>query len=129
MKNGMEGASRIQRWFGTGPRFDDADGGHELLPAVIPPDLDNIRSVMLLAVASCSEASRLRIEDQIKHASSAVELWLLRSDMFQCLARERGQMHAAERVAELSPLFRDALPGIASAGKSPDNRRDAPGLY
>ncbi len=125
----MERSSRIQRWFGTGPRFDDADGGHELLPAVTPPDLDNMRSIMLLAVASCSEASRLRIEDQLKHATSAVELWLIRADIFQCLAREVGQKRAALQVAELDPLFKDALPGIAGAGKSSDNRRDAPGLY
>ena len=124
----MERSSRIQRWFGTGPRFDDADGGHELLPAVTPPDLDNMRSVMLLAVASCSEASRLRI-DQLKHATSAVELWLIRADIFQCLAREVGQKHAALQVAELDPLFKKALPGIAAAGKTPDNRRDAPRLY
>lgn len=125
----MERASRIQRWFGTGPRFDHADGGHDLLPAVTPPDLDNIRSVMLLAVASCSEASRLRIEDQLGHATSAVELWLIRADIFQCLAREVGQMHAAQQIAAFATLFEDALPGIAAAGKSPDNRRDAPRLY
>ncbi|MES2189621.1 MAG: hypothetical protein V4454_05820 [Pseudomonadota bacterium] len=125
----MERASRIQRWFGTGPRFDDAQGGHDLLPSVAPPDLDNIRSAMLGAVALCSEASRLRMEDQIRHATSAVDLWLIRADIFQCLAREVGQKHAALQVAELAPLFRDALPGVAAGGKSPDNRRDAPGLY
>ncbi|MES2399828.1 MAG: hypothetical protein V4573_07570 [Pseudomonadota bacterium] len=129
MKSDMESASRIRRWFGTGPRCDDAYGEHGLLPAVTPPDLGHIRSVMLGAVASCSEASRVRIEDQLKHATSAVELWLIRADIFQCLAREVGQKHAAQQVAELAPLFKDALPGVAAAGKSLDNRRDAPGLY
>ncbi|MES1976954.1 MAG: hypothetical protein V4451_02895 [Pseudomonadota bacterium] len=121
----MERTSRIQRWFGTGPRFDNADGGHHLLPATAEADLDGIRSAMLLAVASCSEASRLRIEDLVKHSISAVELWLIRADIFQCLAREVGQKHAAGQVAALDPLFNAALPGIAVGGKSPDNRRDA----
>ena len=121
----MERTSRIQRWFGTGPRLDNADDGHDLLPAVTPPDLDNIRSAMLLAVASCSEAGRLRIEDQLEHAASAVELWLISADIFQCLAREVGQKQAAGQVAALDPLFSAALPGIAASGKSPDNHRDA----
>lgn len=125
----MERASRLQRWFGTGPRFDNADGGHDLLPVVTPPDLEHMRSLMLLAVGPCNEASRLRIEDQVKHAVSAVELWLIRADIFQCLAREVGQKHAAGQVAALYPLFSAALPGIAASGKSSDNRRHAPGLY
>ncbi|MES2912046.1 MAG: hypothetical protein V4718_11690 [Pseudomonadota bacterium] len=124
----MERASLIQRWFGTGPRFDNADGGHDLLPAAPEIDLDNIRRVMLLAVASCAEASRLRIEDLVKHAGSAVELWLIRADIFQCLAREVGQKHAAGQIARLDPLFSDALPGIAASGKNSDNRGNAPRL-
>lgn len=120
----MESTSRLQRWFGTGPRSDHADGHGLRPPVVAETDLDAIRDAMRFAVSPCSEEIRLRMEAKVKHAASAVELWLIRADIFQCLACQVGQKQAAQRIAGFDPLFSAALPGMAAMRETAGHRRD-----
>ncbi len=117
----MEKSSRIQRWFGTagGSGADAAPAGQT---ALARPDLLAIRSAMTEAMAPCSESHRLRAALRIELADSAVELWLLRADIFQYLAQDLGQKVAAQEISRLAPLFQGLLPGVAAVRKSPDNR-------
>ena len=116
----MERNSRLHRWFGTSSR-PNTDPEAEA-PAVVSPGLDDIRQAMLLAAASCSPAHRLRAADQIRHARSAVELWLMRAEIFLYLAQDVGQMEAVQQLARLTPLFTGLVPGIAGHPKSLENR-------
>jgi hypothetical protein len=117
----MENSSRIQRWFGTagGSAADLALAGQG---ALAPPDLRAIRAAMTLAVGPCTESHRLRAAARIELADSAVDLWLLRADIFQYLAQDLGQRTAAQEITRLTPLFKGLVPGVAAASQSPDNR-------
>ncbi len=111
----------MQRWFGTaGAAVTD------LAPAsttpVTEPDLRAIRAAMTLAMGPCTERHRLRAAVRIELAASAVELWLLRADIFQYLAQDLGQKVAAQEIARLDPLFKGLVPGVATADESADNR-------
>lgn len=117
----MENSSRIQRWFGTagGSAADLAPSGQRPLAQ---PDLRAIRSAMTLAIGPCTESHRLRAAARIELAASAVDLWLLRADIFQYLAQDQSQRIAAQEITRLTPLFKGLVPGVAGAQKSPDNR-------
>ncbi len=116
----MEKSSRIQRWFGTASgAVESASASHQ--PAV-KPDLRVIRAAMKLAISPCSESHRLRAVLRIELAESALELWLLRADIFQYLAQDLGQTIAAQEITRLAPLFKGLVPGVAVAHESPDNR-------
>lgn len=86
------------------------------------PDLLAIRTAMTEAMAPCTESHRLRAAVRIGLADSAVELWLLRADLFQYLAQDLGQKAAAQEIGRLAPLFKGLLPELAAAPRSPDNR-------
>lgn len=106
----MDLTSRVQQWWVSnwGQHRDAApaasgDAGE--------PDLEAIRQAMRLVVAPCSSAHRARAAGQIARAASVVELWLLRSSLYQYLAQDLGQSAAASRMEGLLPLFKDAVPG------------------
>ena len=112
----MQINSRIHRWFGTAnsSRSDSSFTlGAQASGAVASHDLELIRNAMLQAVMPCSELHRLRATDQIRHARSVIELWLMRADIFQYLAQDIGQMAAAQQIGELMPLFKDLVPAAA----------------
>jgi hypothetical protein len=117
----MERSSRIQRWFGT-------SGGSVADPAVsratqfTPPDLRTIRAAMTLVLNPCTESHRLRAAVRIELAESAIDLWLLRAEIFQYLAQDLGQKTAAQEMMRLDPLFNGLVPCVAASQKSPDNR-------
>jgi hypothetical protein len=124
----MERSSRIQRWFGTaGASVADAvPGGRKPLAG---PDLRPIRGAMTLAMARCTESHRLRAALQIELAGSAVELWLIRADIFQYLAQDLGQKAAAQEISRLTPLFKGLVPELAASSGSPDNRAHERSLH
>ena len=121
----MERSSRIQRWFGTSSRPDHGVDVADAVPFAAP-DLDAIRSAMRFAMSPCSEQHRLKAEDQISHAHSAVELWLIRADIFQYIGQDMGQMEAARRIAAMLPLFEGVIPSVAMRHKISDNRGHDP---
>ena len=117
----MDMTSRVQRWLASawGPQRNDAAGSELASP---PPDLDDIRQAMRMAVAPCSDEYRARAAGQIARAASAVELWLLRSSLYQYLALDLGQAEAQRRTADLLPLFGGAVPSVAQRRQIADNR-------
>ncbi|MDB5964031.1 MAG: hypothetical protein JWQ72_531 [Polaromonas sp.] len=116
----MQGHPRIQRWFGTAGRPEAAEPapGPALAAA---PDLEAIRDAMRLAVAPCGEGRQSLAEGQLVGATSPLELWFIRADLFQYLSQDLGQMEAARRIALLMPVFA-GVPGIAVPRRFPDNR-------
>lgn len=116
----MDMTSRVQRWLASawGPHRHDATAGEAVAP---PPNLDDIRQAMRMAVAPCSDEHRARATGQIARAASAVELWLLRSSLYQYLAQDLGQAEAQRRTADLLPLFGAAVPGVAVQRQIADN--------
>jgi hypothetical protein len=73
-------------------------------------DLTRIRSAMLERVIDCELKTVRRIRMQLAGATSAVQLWLLRSEVYQAISEQFGQAEAAARVESLRPLFRGFLP-------------------
>jgi hypothetical protein len=118
---GMDMTSRVQKWLASawGPHRDDVADSQVAVPL---RDLDDIRQAMRMAVAPCSDEHRARAAGQIARAASAVELWLLRSSLYQYLAQDLGQAEAQRRTADLLPLFGGAVPGVAQRRQIADNR-------
>jgi hypothetical protein len=86
------------------------------------PDIDAIRSAMHLAVAPCSPRHRAQALQQIARAGSVVELWLLRSSLYQYIAQDLGEAEAVQRVGDLLTLFKGAVPGTVHQPGKFDNR-------
>ncbi|MDO9357751.1 MAG: hypothetical protein Q7T70_02000 [Polaromonas sp.] len=118
----MERNSRIQRLFGTARRPDLAPSKADQAQTA-GRKLQALREAMLMALEPCSERHRLRAGVQIARATSAMELWLMRADVFQYLAKDLGQTAAAQRIAGLTPLFHGLAPGVAAPPQTADNRR------
>ena len=87
----------VGRCFG-GPRVADS------------ADLTRIRSAMLERVIDCEIKTVRRIRVQLAGATSAVQLWLLRSEVYQAVSEQFGQAEATARIDSLRPLFRGFLP-------------------
>ena len=66
-------------------------------------DLTRIRSAMLERVLDCELKTVRRIRVQLAGASSAVQLWLLRSEVYQAVSEQFGQAEAAARIESLEP--------------------------
>ena len=73
-------------------------------------DLTRIRHAMLERVLDCELKTVRRIRMQLADATSAVQLWLLRSEIYQAISEQFGQAEAALRVESLRPLFQGFLP-------------------
>ena len=73
-------------------------------------DLTRIRAAMLERVIDCELKTVRRIRMQLAGATSAMQLWLLRSELYQALSEQFGQAEAAARVDTLRPLFQGFLP-------------------
>ena len=68
-------------------------------------DLTRIRAAMLDRVSDCDLKIVRRIRMQLTGATSVVQLWLLRSEVYQAVSERFGQAEAATRIASLPPLF------------------------
>lgn len=81
------------------------DGEHDLCdnPDRAPTWL--LRKEMAQAIADCSDPQRNEVVCAIYQAGSGVDLWLLRSSVFQCIATELGQLEAQFRLKKLQPFF------------------------
>lgn len=68
-------------------------------------DLASIRAALLLCLQDCDDASTARLQAKIAQAHAPQELWLLRNDAYQLIARIHNQSIAAERINKLLPVF------------------------
>ena len=88
--------------------FDFRGSASVCVPDQAP--LRQLREDMLKVLADCPEPDRIRITVSIYRARSGMDLWLLRSDIFQCVSRERGQDEARRRVNALRWRFANYVP-------------------
>ncbi len=104
---------RVQRWMASAWGSQREAQDSEL--SASPPDLALIRQAMHLAVAPCCVVHRARAAGELERANTVVELWLMRSNLYQYLAQDLGEAEAVSRISNLLPLFKDAIPGSVRA--------------
>lgn len=76
-----------------------------------PCALADVKKQLVMVLDDCRNgAGHLSIESRISSADSVTELWLLRCDIYQCVARERGQREATHRINSLLPVFEGWIP-------------------
>ena len=93
-----------QRIFGTSIKSASAPRRSQKLT------LDQLRQSLHSAMVDCSGMPAQRLGHKINVSRTACDLWLLRSDLDQCIAQEQGQGVAAERSNGLIPAFEGWLP-------------------
>lgn len=84
-------------------------------PAAAPdtPDrmpLEQIRHQLRQTLHDCKSIDTQRIIFRINMADTPADLWLLRSDLYQCISRARDQAEAARRINALLDAFSGWLP-------------------
>lgn len=72
--------------------------------------LAEIRQQLHEAVYDCKDIRAQRMIYKINMATTPSELWLLRSDLHECIAQAHSQGLAAERINNLLPAFKGWLP-------------------
>ncbi|MDO5623267.1 MAG: hypothetical protein Q4G71_01085 [Pseudomonadota bacterium] len=73
-------------------------------------ELAQIRTAMLEHMLDCDIKTVRRVRLQMESATTALQLWMLRSEVYQAVSEQFGQHEAAQRVARLGPLFRGLVP-------------------
>lgn len=95
----------IQRILGiAAPAFSDSGRQVNRVP------IEQIRESLLALLHDCRDMRTQRIIYQIKVAKTPADLWLLRSDLHQCIAQTHSQSEAAERINSLIEVFEGWLP-------------------
>ena len=95
----------IQRILGlAAPAFSDSGRPVNRVP------IDQIRESLLALLHDCSDMRTQRLIYKIKVAKTPADLWLLRSDLHQCIAQTHTQSEAAERINSLIEVFEGWLP-------------------
>lgn len=80
-----------------------------------PASPDEIRRLILAALADCDSDAAERTRAQAKGMHSGTDLWLLRGDVYQLVACEHCEAEARRRVNNLLPAFEGWVPPRAMA--------------
>jgi hypothetical protein len=72
--------------------------------------LEQIRQRLYQALADCKDMSTQRAIYRINVAATPAELWLLRCDLHQCIARVHNQAEASRRINALLDAFEGWVP-------------------
>jgi hypothetical protein len=78
-----------------------------------PASPDEIRRLILAALADCESIGAERTRAQARSMRSGTDLWLLRGDVYQLVACEHCEAEARRRVNELLPVFAGWVPARA----------------
>lgn len=70
-----------------------------------PSELRLVRSAMLRSLHDCSGATSQRLHRRISLAGNHRELWALRADAYNVIARGHCQSIAADRIHDMAHLF------------------------
>ena len=73
-------------------------------------NLEQIRERLYAALLDCKDMGAQRVIYRINVATSPSELWLLRSDLHQCIARVHDQAEATRRTNLLLDAFEGWVP-------------------
>ncbi|MES2509045.1 MAG: hypothetical protein V4625_03905 [Pseudomonadota bacterium] len=72
---------------------------------------EEVQKQLLGVLGDCPDGVvKIRINGRIAAAASVLDLWHLRSDIYQLVAREKGQTEASRRINSLLPLFEGWVP-------------------
>jgi hypothetical protein len=95
----------IQKFFGKASSdSQETRFGYKKLP------IEEIRAHLHTALSDCKDMRTQRVIYKINIASTPADLWLLRSDLHQCIAQVHSQSVAAERINGLLDTFEGWLP-------------------
>jgi hypothetical protein len=83
--------------------------------AALPSSPDQIRRLILAALADCESDAAERTREQARSMRSGTDLWLLRGDVYQLVACEHCEAEARRRVNDLLPAFEGWVPATAMA--------------
>lgn len=72
--------------------------------------LDDVRLRMREALTDCAGMDAQRLLFKVQAAQTADALWMLRSDLYNCIARHHSQSQATQRINALLPCFEGWLP-------------------
>ena len=61
-------------------------------------------------LGDCATMDAQRLQFKVLAAMTVHELWMLRSDLYECVARHHSQSEAARRINDLLPCFDGWLP-------------------
>jgi hypothetical protein len=85
------------------------------VPAGAAASPDQIRRLILAALADCESDAAERTREQARGMRSGTDLWLLRGDVYQLVACEHCEAEARRRVNDLLPAFEGWVPPTAMA--------------
>lgn len=72
--------------------------------------IGELRERSLQVLADCGRPHDERIRFHLYKADSAQQIWLMRSEIYQAVARQHCEAEAARRVNGLLPMFEGWLP-------------------
>ncbi|MDP1567047.1 MAG: hypothetical protein Q8L91_12410 [Polaromonas sp.] len=75
-----------------------------------PLTLEQIRHRLYQTLADCKDMGTQRAIYRINLADTPAELWLLRCDLHQCIARVHNEAEASRRINELLDAFEGWVP-------------------
>ncbi len=95
----------LSRIFNTIARaFSDSEKANHRVP------IGQIRKNLHALLHDCKDICALRTLRKINVAQTPAELWQLRSDLHQCIAKVHSQAEAAERINSVISIFEGWLP-------------------
>ncbi len=95
----------IHRIFGIKTHaFSDSERANHRVP------IERIRESLQTTLHDCKDMRAQRVIYKINVAQTADELWQLRSDLHQCIAKLHNQTEAAARVNSLISVFEGWVP-------------------
>lgn len=69
-----------------------------------------IKHALHLSIQDCQGMAAQRVVYKINLAETPADLWLLRSDLHQCISRTHDQSEAAKRINALLDIFSGWIP-------------------
>lgn len=95
----------IRRFFGiTVPESPESQAPAGRLP------LDEVKASLNNTLHDCRDMRAQRIIYKINIAKTPSDLWLLRSDLYQCISQTHSQSEAVNRINGLVTVFEGWLP-------------------
>ncbi|MES2412420.1 MAG: hypothetical protein V4614_01370 [Pseudomonadota bacterium] len=94
----------IQRIFGTTVHTAASDINRRQLP------IEQIRHSLHHLIHDCQGTGMQRMAFKINAAKTPMDLWMLRSDLMQCISQAHSQRVAVERINSLVSVFEGWLP-------------------
>ncbi|MCW5651517.1 MAG: hypothetical protein KIS62_17360 [Ramlibacter sp.] len=72
--------------------------------------LPEVRERLQQTLRDCASPDARRLHYRLQAAGSVKEFWMMRSDLYECIARDHSQAEAARRINALLPCFDGWLP-------------------